>query len=349
MEDLTAFITDDEKQRLQELLTTPQFREFFRAVLDIGMGNLEYNMSNRAYEGTVSIGRKVYETFASLSQRLGINAGIGSNLDNIPDAEKQMAKRLLTAAGHDVAIGVDAFNLKKDERFAKDNQLGLMSIADIRRHIGRALLAVGNEAESLLQHDNVNPEQIGSQIITEITADVRNSALDSDQNRGNFTLCEYFVADFLRGPVMVNGQLYGGGGTNIPEETKREKLQQFIDAVGGLEKAKQIARIANQQTLATMINATARDPGLGPVQQEFMAFQGVAVPRDSSPPRYNITVEGDNVQIHFEEGQQNRAIDGSGREWGRNMALDITIQGAGTDDPVVRLDGWDVIFSSRTV
>ena len=73
----------------------------------------------------------------------------------------------------------------------------------------------------------VNHEQISRFFVTELNHDVR-----TPQKEGLAGLDEQFLKDFFRVGISVNGQRFGGQGTQLPEIAKLEVVQEFIDAAG---------------------------------------------------------------------------------------------------------------------
>jgi hypothetical protein len=57
--------------------------------------------------------------------------------------------------------------------------------------------------------------------------------LTKDRLPGYRGLNRDFIEDFFRRPLTVDGQVHGGGGTNLPEDERNRRLDAFIDAVGG--------------------------------------------------------------------------------------------------------------------
>ncbi|MGC8720597.1 MAG: hypothetical protein ACP5TY_11400 [Thermodesulforhabdaceae bacterium] len=83
-------------------------------------------------------------------------------------------------------------------------------------------------------------------------------------------------------------------------------------------------------------------------RKKFITFAGKEQKRPDNEPSFLIIINAnpDNkeVKIHFEHDQQR--VSESGQGWGRNCAIDITIKGAGTENPTIEVD-WDVFYSSR--
>jgi hypothetical protein len=60
--------------------------------------------------------------------------------------------------------------------------------------------------------------------------------------------------------------------------------------------------------------------------------------------RFSVTIDGDTMKLHAEHSEQR--VGNGDPDMGEQHSLDITIQGFGTDDPVLRLDNWDALYSS---
>lgn len=220
-----------------------------------------------------------------------------------------------------------------------------MRLDTVRPLIGRGVVALGEHMQGIAR-GQVNHEQISGFFVTELNQDVR-----TPQNEGLAGLDEQFLKDFFRVGISVNGQRFGGQGTQIPENAKFETVQEFIDAAGGLPKAQQIARVAHQGLMGMMSQSFMNDPGLSPLFMEFSLsggnMQNAIAPDTGRPTTMTLSVvtHGDNVAVHCEANTQ-KVNNPDGDQVGNNLSLDFTIQGVGSDDPVVRLDDWDALFSS---
>ncbi len=348
LEQVANTLAPDQRLQLQDLLSSPQCRDAMAAITDVmafGGQNLG-PMNPSARDSASQIAHKISHAY------LGLCAQAGLPDDHLPQATRQgmeLVKPILIRAGSDAFLSTaqtDANQEHARQLMHGSQQVGLMRLDAVRPLIGRGVVALGDHMQGIAR-GQVDHEQISRFFATELAHDVRTPG--SGEPEG---LDEQFVKDFLRNGVSVNGQRFGGQGSGISATAKHEALQAFIDAVGGLPTARQIARVAHQGLMGMMSQACMRDPGLNPLFMDFSMHGGIsrnAVSPDTGQPAtmmLSILTHGDSVAVHSESNAQ-KVNDIDGREQvGNNFSLDFTVQGAGSDDPVVRLDDWDVLFSS---
>ncbi len=288
---------------------------------------------------------------------LGLCSQAGLPDEGLPRATQQgmdLVKPILIRAGSDAFLSTAQTNANQEHArqiLHGGQQVGLMRLDTVRPLIGRGVVALGEHMQGIAR-GQVNHEQISGFFVTELNHDVR-----TPRENGLAGLGQQFVNDFFRNGISVNGQRFGGQGTQIPENAKLEALQAFIDAAGGLPKAQQIARVGHQGIQGTMYHAFLNDPGMMPLLMEYNGSGGEvqnAISPDSGRPTtmmLSVIIHGDSVAVHCESNSQkvnHEDIDQPRIPFqvGGNMSLNFTIQGAGSDDPVVRLDDWDALFSS---
>lgn len=348
LEQVTATLTPDQRHQLQDLLSSPQCRESMAAISDVmafGGENLG-PMNPTARNSATQIAHKISHAY------LGLCAQAGLPDEGLPRATQQgmdLVKPILIRAGSDAFLSTAQTSANQEharQLLHGTQQVGLMRLDTVRPLIGRGVVALGDQMQGVLR-GQVNHEQISRFFATELNHDVRTPQIGEPAG-----LDEQFVKDFFRNGISVNGQHFGGQGTGISETAKHEALQAFIDAAGGLPTAQQIARVAHQGLMGMMSQACMRDPGLNPLFMDFSMHGGTvqnAVSPDTGQPvsmMLSVVTHGDSVAVHSESNTQ-KVNDIDGRDQvGSNFSLDFTIQGAGSDDPVVRLDNWDALFSS---
>lgn len=348
LEQVTATLTPDQRLQLQDLLSSPQCRECMAAITDVmafGGENLG-RMNPTARNSASQIAHKISHAYLGLCSQAGLPD------DGLPRATQQgmdLVKPILIRAGSDAFLSTAQTSANQEHArqiLHGGQQVGLMRLDTLRPLIGQGVVALGDRMQGIAR-GQVNHEQISRFFATELAHDVR-----TPQKGEPVGLDEQFVKDFFRNGISVNGQHFGGQGTGISETAKQEALQAFIDAAGGLPTAQQIARVAHQGLMGMMSQACMKDPGLNPLFMDFSMHGGNvqnAVSPDTGQPAsmmLSVLTHGDSVAVHCESNTQRVTHDDGDDQVGSNFSLDFTVQGAGSDDPVVRLDDWDVLFSS---
>jgi hypothetical protein len=348
LEQVTASLTPDQRAQLQDLLTAPQCREAMAAINDVmafGGENLG-PMNPTARDSASQIAHKINHAY------LGLCGQVGLPDENLPRATQQamdLVKPILIRAGSDAFLSTAQTSANQEHArqiLQGGQQVGLMRLDTIRPLIGQGIVALGDHMQGIAR-GQVDHEQISRFFVTELAHDVRTPRKGEPAG-----LDEQFVKDYFRNGISVNGQRFGGQGTGISETAKREALQAFIDAAGGLSTAQQIARVAHQGLMGMMSQACMGDPGLNPLFMDFSMHGGIvqnAVSPDTGQPAsmvLSVITHGDSVAVHCETNTQKVNNEDGNDQVGSNLSLDFTIQGAGSDDPVVRLDDWDALFSS---
>ena len=339
-------LTNAQKEQVWALLTAPPMRTALAAMASVLTDPRQWlhllnDLPDFVQEAANGAGARVAMAFSVLTAELKEEAVLNDVVCTPHDLDT--AKRLLTEAGYDIWASISAKQMLGEReaqlRLARE-RVGLMPIAEIRNLVGDAVLAIGSEAQQLIDRpEDVPRETIGRQILEEMSVELNRT----DRNTGLLGLNSEFLNDFFRTGVEVNGTRFGGSGTNIPHKDQIREIQAFIDAVGGIEKARHISQVAYQNAWAILMVALNQHNGLQRAWANFESFPGETV---GQPNVIRIKREREDIRIDMETGLQKVAEDG--REMGRNLALNFTIQGAGTPEPVLRLDNWDVIYSSRT-
>lgn len=347
LEQVTGTLNPGQRIQLQDLLSSPQCRDAMGAITDVmafGGQNLG-PMNPSARDSASQVAHKISHSY------LGLCTQVGLPDDHLPRATQQgmdLVKPILIRAGSDAFLSTAQTSLNQEQArqlLHGTQQVGLMRLDTVRPLIGRGIVALGERMQGVARGE-VNHEQISRFFVTELNHDVR-----TPQNEGLAGLDEQFLKDFFRVGISVNGQRFGGQGTQIPESAKLEAVQEFIGAAGGLPKAQQIARVAHQGLMGMMSQSFMNDPGLSPLFMEFSLsggnMQNAIAPDTGRPTTMTLSVvtHGDSVAVHCEANTQ-KVNNPDGDQVGNNLSLDFTIQGVGSDDPVVRLDDWDVLFSS---
>jgi hypothetical protein len=347
LEQVTEALSPNQRLQLQDLLSSPQCRESMAAITDVmafGGENLG-RMNPTARDSATQIAHKISHAYLGLCTQAGLPD------DNLPRATQQgmdLVKPILIRAGSDAFLSIAQTSANQEHArqiLHGGQQVGLMRLDTVRPLIGQGVVALGDRMQGVARGE-VNHEQISRFFVTELNHDVR-----TPQKEGLAGLDEQFLKDFFRVGISVNGQRFGGQGTQIPEIAKLEVVQEFIDAAGGLPKAQQIARVAHQGLMGMMSQSFMIDPGISPLYMEFSLSGGNmqnAIAPDTGRPTtmmLSVVTHGDSVAVHCEANTQ-KVNNLDGDQVGNNLSLDFTIQGAGSDDPVVRLDDWDALFSS---
>lgn len=346
---VTQDLPPEDRQHLAELLNAPQMRGMAAGMLDVmGMGGENLGaMPAAARTAAAQVAHKVAHAYIGLSTRVGLpNPQIGAATAR----DMALVQPILAQAGNDTALAASigpAEAARAGQARLEQEPVGLMSMGDVRAQVGPGVIALGQHAQSIPRGE-VDRAQIGQTLLTGIQTDL--GTMPDDGLEG---LSGQFVNDFLRNGVTVNGQRYGGQGTDIPDDEKRAHLQEFIQASGGLAKARHIARVATQARFGDMQAALTGDPGLGPLRQEFATYRGQThLPVSAQTGQrvsmaVSVLVHGDNVAIRMENASQKMGDTlGTDYEMGENTTVSFTLQGAGSDDPVVRLDTWDALYST---
>lgn len=348
LEQVTANLTPNQRLQLQDLLSSPQCRESMAAITDVmafGGENLG-PMNPTARNSATQIAHKISHAYLGLCNQAGLP---DDGLPRAPQQAMDLVKPILIRAGSDAFLSTAQTSANQEHArqiLQGGQQVGLMRLETLRPLVGRGVVVLGDRMQGIARGE-VNHEQISRFFATELAHDVR-----TPQKGEPVGLDEQFVKDFFRNGISVNGQHFGGQGTGISETAKQETLQAFIAAAGGLTTAQQIARVAHQGLMGMMSQACMGDPGLSPLFMDFSMHggnvQNAVSPVTGQPASMVLSVltHGDSVAVHCESNTQKVTHDDGDDQVGSNFSLDFTVQGAGSDDPVVRLDDWDVLFSS---
>jgi hypothetical protein len=342
----TASLTQGQRQQLVEALQSPQCRGLVGAMADViasGGETLPGDLGQRDLASVASTTTKAVNALLLLAQSLGMeDQGPG---EATPEQTRQVTG-MLDSLGKDFAVrgGTDTVRAQETRRTELSGQmLGMRPLSEIRPQIGGGVVTLGRGAQAL-QQGQPDTQTIGRTLVRTLSEDLR-----TDGALGAKGLPQRFIPDFIRNGVTVNGQFFTGD-DNAGPGVLDGQLQAFVDACGGPEKAQQVARLVGQGTLGRLMSALAEDPAMSPLVQAFMGHGGAPLhgtdPATGAPSgmRFSVTIDGDTMKLHAEHSEQR--VGNGDHDMGEQHSLDITIQGFGTDDPVLRLDNWDALYSS---
>ncbi|MCK9240303.1 hypothetical protein [Desulfocurvus sp.] len=342
----TASLSQDQRQQLAGALQSPQCRGLMAAITDIvasGGETLPGDFGQREMASVVSTANKANNALLLLAESLGLeDAGPGGAT---PEQAREAA-RMLDALGRDFAVRntTDTVRAQEARRGELSGQmLGLRPLAEVRQQIGRGVVALGRDVQAL-QQGQPDTGTIGRTLARTLAED-----LHTDGPLGARGLPQRFIPDFIRNGVTVNGQFFTADPDATPDELDTQ-LQAFIDACGGPERAQQVARLVGQGTPGRLMSALADDPAMSPLVEAFMNHGGAQI-HGADPGtgqahklRMSVTIDGDTMRLHSEQTEQ--SVGNRDYDMGESLSLDITVQGFGSDDPVLRLDNWDALYSS---
>jgi len=342
----TASLSQDQRQQLVEALQSPQCRGLVGAMVDViasGGETLPGDLGERDLASVSSTANKATNALLLLAQSLGMEEeGPG---EASPEQTQQIT-RMLDSLGKDFAVrsSTDTVRAQEVRRSELSGQMiGMRPLSEIRPQVGHGIVTLGRDAQAI-QEGEPDTQTIGQTLLRTLTQD-----LHTDGTLGAKGLPQRFIPDFIRNGVTVNGQFFTGD-DNAPEGVLDGQLQAFIDACGGPEKAQQVARLVGQGTLGRLMSALAEDPAMSPLVQAFMGHGGAPLHGTDqatglpSGMRFSVTIDGETMKLHAEHSEQR--VGNGDYDMGEQHSLDITIQGFGSDDPVLRLDNWDALYSS---
>jgi len=339
-------LSPSQKEHLRALLAHPRLRGGMAAINEAPFASeifIRAGITDTMMEGGVAVAQRAVRAYLTLCEGVGFDP----QLDDLQPAEedREMATSLLVSAGSDLEVSektTQRLGYEAAMHRLREEQVGLMRIDDIRRQVGPGVHAIGTDAEAIFHSDRVNEEGIHQRITNRLA-----EYLITRPDHGIRGLNSEFVVDFLRNGITVNGQRFGATGTNILQQAQEEEVQRFIDAVGGYEKARQIAHIAHQGAFAIlMLDGLQPDPGFQEVFATYSAFPGQPVGHDGPQSFFSLDVQGDNITLRCENRQQK--VNEEGREMGLNLFLQVRLEGVGTNEVGLSLDRWDAVVSSRS-
>ncbi|GAB1409899.1 hypothetical protein MASR1M90_10530 [Desulfovibrionales bacterium] len=341
-----------QREHLAALLNTPQLKGMMAGLLDVmAMGGQPLGaMDGPSLMVATSASRKMSQLYLLLCTTSGL--GEPAIPHNATHQDMALVRPILKAAGNEAVLARHvraADTTRTNQAQLAQQAVGMMNMGDARMLAGPGTLAVGQFIEAIPRGE-VNREAIGTHLLTGIQEDLARTT--PPDRIGLEGMPQQFIADFLRNGILVNGQFFGAQGTQIPMEEQRAHVRAFVDAVGGYEKAIQIARVVHQGRAADLLVSLMADPGYGPLQNAHTAMAGALhvpiSPHTGRPSTmaFSILVEGDHASIQLESSSQRVPQDHDSPELGINSSVTFTLQGLGTANPAVRLDDWDALFSS---
>jgi|YelNatPaOPRAMG01_1025707.scaffolds.fasta_scaffold19906_2 hypothetical protein len=342
LREILSYASEAQKEHLKNLISSPPFKKMAMAVRFKLMNPTEIEESAQAEQASARVVSRMSRILTGISETLNVEIpeDIPPQL-NLSDIESELG--FIETLSTNIGINVSS----SSQAFSYIEHLGLKSLEEIRRHIGENIFVVGDPISSWFNPETVNHEAIESRILQALTEDLINNRETPrvpglDDNAGLF---DAFVVDFHRNTYSVNGEPFGGelsGSSSLEDIDKRlSELERFIHAVGGLDKAKHIARVAHQGAFGILDNALLEDEGFKPLlidrEVGFYPAPGETVGQRS------ITVDERGIHISFRLASQQY---GGDYDLGRHRAIDFTIVNAGSDHPEIILDKWDVLFSA---
>ena len=342
IERATGDLGQDQKDALKTLLGSQKCKDIVGGMLDVvamGGENLR-GLSKSGKDTGARMARMISDAFIGLSKE--VNGDVEPTFGQASRAGQQKAFSILTKAGMDSTIGWGTEVKARQQDFEahlSEHRSGLNgTMGEKRAKLPGDMMVVGSHAKGLMQ-GKVDKETIGENIL-----DGLEKMQEAPGKTGQSGLPQKFVEDFFRNGIKVNGQKYGGQGTSIPKETQTKQLDDFIKAVGGQDKAKQLAGLANRGLVKTMTDSMTSDKGMGKVVEGHTSYLGDVLGMSQT---MSVLTHGDDLSVHMEHSEHRVSSRTETHESGMNLSLDFTLQGAGTDDPVVRLDDWDALFGSN--
>ena len=164
--------------------------------------------------------------------------------------------------------------------------------------------------------------------------------------KGYRGLSDGFIRDFFRRPVSVDGVKYGGGGANLDQASRERRLDAFITAVGGENKAQTLSRVLFQNMAGIMESETLGDDDMQPVAMDFLMHQGTVL---TDKADFSVTTRTDGkVDVHLECARHKGSPAPGAKESGRLSSLDFTVSGLGDGEtPDIESLEFDILFTSN--
>lgn len=290
-----------------------------------------------------------------------LSGGVGDTLASVPVLASRMSNfqnLLLLEAGR--RIGKPEHEIKKDvlgpnrvkslkdipdDLFRPFNDIGIVLrpgmswLSDIRSRVDKDAFAIGKDATKWFDSQRIDRQAVKDYVLEDLKKDLSNIKNDT----GILELNEKFIQDFFRtsGGYLVNGELHVGA-LNLSDDEREAKLESFVAALGGKDVARLVARVAHQGVFASLQNALRQEDKEGGFEK-ILTFMG----EGTVMTRYLIDVKDSAIRIRCENSRQLVSATTQGPdELGVNYSIALTIEGANTENPTIRLDDWDVLFSS---
>ncbi|MEJ5301211.1 MAG: hypothetical protein WHS38_09510 [Thermodesulforhabdaceae bacterium] len=350
IEDTLRLASEEQKERLKLVLSSPPFRRMFQAVNETLMNPPEISENKTEWETSGSTISKMYALVDMLYEKSGVQVP-----NEKPDKRSLNLLKLVgtIAANTGINVATNISGIKYARLREYENQLlGFRSLEDIRKDIGENIFILGEPISSMLPSERpINLEGIKSKIHSELKKDLANEEGESNSEDILQSLNRWFIADFERPPgYVVNGQHFGGNlPSGTPDEVRRRELQRFIDAVGGLEKAKQIARVSHQGAFGIFREAIKSQVGdeLAPRLLGHMGHQLITSEDGTARPSQEriITVDQEGIHISFKFASQLSSYV-EPYNLGEHLSLDFTIVAPGSKNPDIRIDRCDFLYSA---
>lgn len=337
---MTEGMGDSQKEKLVDMLSSEQCRDVMSAVMEQRMSLEELDIGDRATESASSASGKMFQAFMELGQALGVEE---APVAPPSDGAKTIARDVLSRIGQDSYIGMMskvADGQEMERGGLEDERVGQKSLSEVRPRVGQDVTVVGTKAKELL-----NGTMDKSAVKTRLQGFLR-TELDKTWSTGHRGLPQDFIRDFFRREIVVDGERFGGGGTiGLSQEQKAEKLDAFIDAVGGEDNAKKLAAVAFQNVTACIDDALMNDDAMQPFAALTMTHGGWLI--GESKVEFSITTKGDGeFDVHFDLAEQ-RGEGVDGYELGKLGAMDFTVSGVGSEAPTLALRNFDILFSTN--
>ncbi|NLY41339.1 MAG: hypothetical protein GX055_06940 [Desulfovibrionales bacterium] len=357
MDAATQHLSTAQRQHLTTLLNTGQVRGMVA-----GLQNIQAQAGaplGTMHEEAARIAKSTSQQMSHLYQRLCQNCNMGElHIGAATNEGMDLVRSILVPAANEAALirvlgPADASRAGQAQ--LAQRAVGLMTMGEARMMAGQGVVAVGQEMKAI-PREEINREAISRRMQTGLQQD-----LDTGPDSGATSLgglAKQFILDFQRSGIVVNGQYMGGQGSSMSIEEQQAQVQVFIDAVGGQAQAQQIARLAHQARMGDALEAFAEDtPGLKPLYASYIqSYSGIIdgrinypiSPYTGRPATYILSVQtqGEGATITIDWSEQQAHSEPDTHERGYNASMTFTLQGLGTQNPAVRLDHWDALFSS---
>ena len=337
----TENLSQGQKDKLATLLGSDKCKGVMSGFLDVyaSGGESLTGLRPSAKASAQRVSRVMLDVFSSLSKVA--NGGTQPDFDTASPADLAKAKQILTRAGLDSSVdGIMSRMMEKEsyEQELSEKRSGEGLLSAKRGRLPDGVMVVGDIAKGLVKGE-VDKEGIGRRLLGFLQHDLKNP--DRPDLGG---LPRAFVMDLLRDGVTVNGAKFGKLGGNASPKEKLDEVNRFIDAMGGKAKAMHVCTLANQNLMGDMMMAVQQDEALGPVDSMLNLHQA---DYSSQSRGISIDIDGENVSVKYEYSDHRTSSEYHDYERGINYSIGFTVQGAGSGDPVVRLDSWDVLYGTN--
>ncbi|MEJ5301214.1 MAG: hypothetical protein WHS38_09525 [Thermodesulforhabdaceae bacterium] len=333
--------SEEQKKQLKLLLSSHPFGRMRQAFTEMLLNPPDISENETAWAASASTIRRMHTIIELLCQTIDVS----DSREKLDKKYLELIGTIATNTGINVSASISGSEYYAHLRKYSHQLLSFRRLEDIRRDIGENIFILGEPISSMFPPERtINLEDIKSKIHSKLKEDLTNGEGEINSKDILQSLNQSFIRDFERpSGYVVNGQHFGGIPSEIAPEIRRRELQRFIDAVGGLETAKQIARVAHQEAFGIFRDAIKLQVG-----DELVPF---LFPHSEYQEKFHrlqekiITMDQEGIHISLKFSYQ-LSLYSEPYNLGEHLSLDFTIVAPGSDKPDIRIDRCDFLYSA---